>query len=93
VLLNRHWPSRARQVATRLAIATLSLVLIDASASLAQLRPDPDALALAPPELVNQLKANAYAYFRFVNRPWIARVGVNTVGAIWIGQHWATAQE
>jgi len=74
VLLNGHWPSRARQVATRLAIATLSLVLIDASAGLAQLRPDPDALALARPELVDQLKANAYTYFRFVNRPWIARV-------------------
>ena len=40
----------------------------------AQLRPDPEALASAPAELVERLRADPFTYFRFVNRPWTARV-------------------
>jgi uncharacterized protein (DUF2252 family) len=38
------------------------------------LRPDPEALARAPAELVERLRADPFAYFRFVNRPWTIRV-------------------
>ena len=58
---------------TRLVVAT-GLVLIAASSGFAQLRPDPEALAAASPELVKRLQSSAFDYFRFVNRPWIARV-------------------
>lgn len=46
------------------------------SASLPQgpIRPEPEALRRAPPELVARLRADAFTYFRFVNRPWAARV-------------------
>ena len=40
----------------------------------AQLRPEPDAIKLAPRELIDRLRADPIDYFRFVNRPWIARV-------------------
>ena len=40
----------------------------------AQLRPDPEAIKLAPSDLINRLRANPLDYFRFVNRPWIARM-------------------
>ena len=39
-----------------------------------QIRADPDRLALAPPELRNELANDPFDYFRFVNRPWIVRV-------------------
>jgi hypothetical protein len=39
-----------------------------------QLRPDPEALARASPELVERLRADPFAYFRFVNRSWTTRV-------------------
>ncbi len=38
------------------------------------LRPNADSLARAMPELIARLRADAFEYFRFVNRPWIARV-------------------
>jgi hypothetical protein len=40
----------------------------------AQLRPDANALAAAPEPLLNRLRNEPFAYFRFVNRPWIERV-------------------
>jgi hypothetical protein len=40
----------------------------------APLRPDPASLERAAPALLERLRANAYEYFRFVNRSWIARV-------------------
>ena len=55
-------------------MAATGLVLIAASSRFAQLRPDPEALAAASPELVKRLQTSAFDYFRFVNRPWIARV-------------------
>ncbi len=38
------------------------------------LRAEPESLQRAAPELIARLKADPYNYFRFVNRPWIARV-------------------
>jgi uncharacterized protein (DUF2252 family) len=34
----------------------------------------PGALAAAPPELLDRLRADAFTYFRFINRAWTARV-------------------
>jgi uncharacterized protein (DUF2252 family) len=37
-------------------------------------RSGPEALAAAPTELVDRLRADAFTYFRFINRAWTARV-------------------
>ena len=50
------------------------LVLTASSSGFAQLRPEPEALAAASPELLERLQTTPFDYFRFVNRPWIARV-------------------
>ena len=39
-----------------------------------QLRPDPEALAHVSAELVERVRADQFAYFRFINRAWTARV-------------------
>src|SRR4030095_1940334 len=44
------------------------------STSREPIRPEPEALSRALPELVSRLRADAFTYFRFINRPWIARV-------------------
>lgn len=67
----RYW--RGWRIACLFVMAT-GLVLTAATAGVAQLRPDPEALAAASPELLERLQATAFDYFRFVNRPWIARV-------------------
>jgi hypothetical protein len=54
-------------------LSAISLVLVAASAT-AQVRPEQDAISLAPREVIDRLRADPIAYFRFVNRPWIARV-------------------
>jgi Uncharacterized protein conserved in bacteria (DUF2252) len=41
---------------------------------LGQIRAEPEAVARASPELVVRLRADSLQYFRFINRPWIARV-------------------
>jgi hypothetical protein len=38
------------------------------------LRPDPDVLARVPAELLERLRADPFAYFRFINRAWTTRV-------------------
>ena len=68
--------SRAQQafrVARRFCLAAACLVLIPPSAA-GQLRPNPAALASAPAELLDQLRADAFTYFRFINRAWVASV-------------------
>jgi hypothetical protein len=52
----------------------ISLVLLTAASASAQVRPEQDAINLAPREVIDRLRADPMAYFRFVNRPWIARV-------------------
>jgi Uncharacterized protein conserved in bacteria (DUF2252) len=58
----------------RCQVLAIGVVLIGAASASAQLRPDQDAIELAPPELIERLRANPFDYFRFVNRPWVARV-------------------
>ena len=58
----------------RLLLATSCFVLLAAPPARGQLRPSPEALTDAPPELVDRLRADAYAYFRFINRAWTIRV-------------------
>ena len=65
--------SHVRRLTIRVVVST-GLVLIAAPSGFAQLRPEPEVLAAASPELVKRLQATAFDYFRFVNRPWIARV-------------------
>jgi len=55
-----------------LAIACLSVVALRSAKS--QLRPNPAALASAPPDLIERLRADPFAYFRFINRAWTERV-------------------
>jgi uncharacterized protein DUF2252 len=65
--------STGMKFAARLVVAIAAVLSGGLSAS-AQLRPDPESLALASPALVERLQADLFTYFRFVNRPWIARV-------------------
>jgi uncharacterized protein (DUF2252 family) len=54
--------------------ATSCVVLLAPQISLGQLRPNPDALADASPELVDRLRDDPFVYFRFINRAWTSRV-------------------
>jgi len=54
-------------------LAAISFILAAASTS-AQVQPEPDAIHLAPREVIDRVRADPVAYFRFVNRPWTARV-------------------
>jgi hypothetical protein len=59
----------------RFALAAVVLgVVLKAPVAESQVRPDPAALAGASRELVERLRADPYAYFRFVNRSWTERV-------------------
>lgn len=64
-------PAR-RSIQSRL--LAISLALTGPSSVSAQIRPEPAAIELASPEVLDRLRADSLAYFRFVNRPWIARV-------------------
>jgi uncharacterized protein DUF2252 len=55
-------------------VLAIGLVLGGTPSAEAQLRPEPDAIKLAPRELIDRLRDSPTDYFRFVNRPWIARV-------------------
>jgi len=55
-------------------LSAIGLVLVTAAAASAQVRPAQDAINLAPREVIDRLRADPIAYFRFVNRAWIARV-------------------
>src|SRR4030095_6100101 len=55
-------------------VLAIGLVLGGTPSAQAQLRPEPNATKLAPRELIDRLRDNPTDYFRFVNRPWIARV-------------------
>src|SRR5262245_10185487 len=50
------------------------LALAAAGCSQPGLQADPEALAAAPPELLNKLRAEPYNYFRFINHEWTSRV-------------------
>ena len=52
----------------------VSFGLLGAAHGREPLRAEPQSLERATPELIKRLRADPYDYFRFVNRPWIARV-------------------
>jgi uncharacterized protein (DUF2252 family) len=55
-------------------VATAFVLLgVVAPSARGQLRPSPAALASAPAELLDGLRADPFTYFRFINRAWIAR--------------------
>ena len=45
-----------------------------ADRDLGPIRAEPQSLERATPDLIERLRADSFNYFRFVNRPWIARV-------------------
>jgi uncharacterized protein DUF2252 len=55
-------------------VLAIGFIPCAAPSALAQLRPEPAAIELAPRELIDRLRANPMDYFRFVNRSWNARV-------------------
>ena len=55
-------------------LATVCIVLVARPSARGQLRPLPAALASVPTDLADRLRADAFTYFRFVNRSWAARV-------------------
>jgi hypothetical protein len=57
-----------------LVFATLCVVLTALPSAQVPLRPSPEALATAQPELIDRLRADPFTYFRFINRAWITRV-------------------
>ena len=58
----------------RLVLATVCIAVVAVPSARGPLRPDAEALAGASAELVDRLRADPFNYFRFINRPWIARV-------------------
>jgi hypothetical protein len=52
----------------------ISVAALGAERDPGPIRAAPKSLEQATPELIKRLRAEPYAYFRFVNRPWIARV-------------------
>jgi Uncharacterized protein conserved in bacteria (DUF2252) len=57
-----------------LALATVCIVFTAPPSAQRQLRPSPAALADAPAELIDRLRADPFTYFRFINRVWTERV-------------------
>jgi hypothetical protein len=55
-------------------LATICIVCLPPPSAGGQLRPNHAALAAAPPELINRLRADPFTYFRFINRAWTERV-------------------
>jgi hypothetical protein len=52
----------------------MGIVLIGPASASAQLRPEPGAIEFASGDLLDRLRADPFAYFRFVNRSWTTRV-------------------
>jgi hypothetical protein len=57
-----------------LVLAMLCVALTAQPSAQRSLRPPPEALAAAPAELIDRLRADPFTYFRFINRAWTARV-------------------
>ena len=64
----------ARRFVPRLVFAIACIAVAAVPSARGQLRPDPVALAAAPAELIDRLRADPFNYYRFVNRVWVARV-------------------
>src|SRR5262245_53840073 len=70
--MHRLW--QGCRFAAPFVLALLCNVLAAQSSAGGPLRPSREALAAAPAELVDRLRADPFAYFRFINRAWTARV-------------------
>jgi hypothetical protein len=57
-----------------ISLATVCIALVVPASARGQLLPPPAALADAPAELIQRLRADPFTYFRFINRVWTARV-------------------
>src|SRR5262249_20381670 len=57
-----------------LVVLVVLVFLIGGPSARAQIRPLAAPLAGASADLIDRLRADAFAYFRFVNRPWAALV-------------------
>jgi hypothetical protein len=55
-------------------VLVIACIVFMSRAAQSQLRPSPGIVAQAPTELLEQLRADPFTYFRFINRAWIARV-------------------
>ena len=70
-----HRPRQGYPLAGHFGLVALCVALTALSASAqVPLRPSPEALATAQPELLDRLRADPFIYFRFINRAWITRV-------------------
>ena len=69
---NKKYRRQICQIACMFTLASLA-VFGPAWAS-EPIQPEPKSLERVAPALIERLRANPYDYFRFVNRPWIARV-------------------
>jgi hypothetical protein len=67
-------PRQGYRFAGHLVFAALCVGLTALPSAQAPLRPSPEALASASPQLIERLHADPFTYFRFVNRAWTARV-------------------
>jgi uncharacterized protein DUF2252 len=65
---------RSRRFFLCVVFAALCGVLAERPLAQRPLRPFPGALSAAPAELIERLRADAFTYFRFINRVWTARV-------------------
>ena len=55
-------------------LPVIAVALLGAARDPGPIQAEPKSLERATPELIARLRADPYDYFRFVNRPWIARV-------------------
>src|SRR5262245_48848938 len=69
-----HRTRRGSRLADSVVLAVACIASLPVRTARAQIRPDPSALAGASPELLDRLRHDAFAYFRFVNRAWTERV-------------------
>ena len=69
-----HHRHQGCRFAGYLLLPTLCIVLTALPSAQVPLRPSPEALAAAQPELIDRLRADPFTYFRFINRAWTTRV-------------------
>ena len=72
--MNLYHSPGTRGLAVLISLATVCITLVAPASARGQLLPPPAALADAPAELIQRLRADPFTYFRFINRVWTARV-------------------
>src|SRR4029453_10137169 len=69
-----HHRHQGCRFAGHLLLPALCIVVTALPSAQVPLRPSPEALAAAHPELIDRLRADPFPYFRFINRAWTTRV-------------------